>query len=140
MTVETIETVNTTRFQDGQAAGSITPSDARVLGDSLASMPISRTVTATTTALIGDRGSVVVMNTASANNFQIPTDATLNFDLGTVLTVFVQSTGVTTIVAVTPGTTSVVSLPGTFTSLGQRAFLRAWKLAANSWIAFGDLT
>lgn len=140
MAIETADTLVTTRFQGGAAGHTAVAVDAQTLANSAFGLPISRTVSATTTALIGDRGACVVMNTASANSFQIPTDVTLNYDIGTVLTIFVQSTGVTTISAVTPGTTTVVSSSGTFTVRAQNCFAQAWKLAANSWVVFGDMS
>jgi hypothetical protein len=140
MTIETADTMVTTRFQGGAAGHTAVAADAQTLANSATAMPISRTVTASATAAIGDRGAVVVMNTASANNFLIPTDATTNFDIGTILTVFVQGAGVTTVAAVTPGTTTVSSKSGTFTSSGQGSFLSAWKLSANTWWCFGDFT
>jgi hypothetical protein len=55
---------------------------------------------------------IFLMNKATAVAFNIPTDATTNFPIGTVLTVLSIGVGLTTISAVTPGTTTVLSAGG----------------------------
>jgi hypothetical protein len=95
------------------------------------------------TAVIGDAtNTLVTMDNASANTFNIPTDASVNFDIGTVLNIYMKGAGVTTITATTPGTTTVVSSGSTIGSpvLARYKIASAIKLAANSWTVIGGIS
>ncbi len=94
------------------------------------------------TAVIGDGvNTLVTMDNASANTFYIPTDASVAFDVGTVLNIYMKGAGVTTITATTPGTTTVVSAGATSGSpvLARYKVASAIKLAANSWVVIGGI-
>ena len=101
--------------------------------------------TAAYTFVAGDEYNLFSMNAATSVQFNIPTDATYNFAVGTEFNVFwITGVGQPTIGAVTPGTTAVIST-GSGTG-GNTPKLRVAnsgatckKLAANSWIVFGDL-
>ena len=101
--------------------------------------------TAAYTFAAGDEYNLFSMNAATSVQFNIPTDATYNFAVGTEFNVFwITGVGQPTIGAVTPGTTAVIST-GSGTG-GNTPKLRVAnsgatikKLAANSWIVFGDL-
>jgi hypothetical protein len=84
---------------------------------------------------------LIPMNKSSAANFNIPTDATYNFPIGTVITVLNQATNLVTIQAVTSGTTTVVSA-GTVPAqptLAQHKSAACIKTAANSWVIVGAI-
>lgn len=81
---------------------------------------------------------VIEMNLSTANQVQIPTDATANYPIGTQIRVFQFGTGQTTIAAVTPGTTTVVGTPG-LKLRAQYSFATLIKRAANYWIVVGDI-
>jgi hypothetical protein len=85
---------------------------------------------------------IFIMNKATAIAFKIPTDATTNFPIGTVLTVLSVGVGVTTISAVTPGTTTVVSAGAVSASptLTQYKSAACIKIAANSWVIAGAVS
>jgi hypothetical protein len=107
---------------------------------------ISLTYSAKTSAYTfasGDEGGIFSMNNAAAQQFNIPTDATFNFAIGTEFTVFwVTGAGQPTIGAVTPGTTAVISTGATSATPKLRVAnsgASVVKIAANSWIVFGDL-
>jgi hypothetical protein len=97
-------------------------------------------VTNSYTLTIGDDGDLLMLNnSATAGNLLIPTDASVNFPIGTQINIVQQGTGLITVAAVTPGTTTLNATPG--------AKLRAqWssatliKRAANTWLLIGDLT
>ena len=101
--------------------------------------------TAAYTFVAGDEYNLFSMNAGTSVQFNIPTDATYNFAVGTEFNVFwITGVGQPTIGAVTPGTTAVIST-GSGTG-GNTPKLRVAnsgatckKLAANSWIIFGDL-
>ena len=99
--------------------------------------------TAAYTAVSGDEGGVFSMNNASSIQFNIPTDATFNFAVGTQFNVFwLTGAGQPTIGAVTPGTTTVISTGGTSATPKLRvanSMATCLKIAANSWIVIGDI-
>lgn len=99
--------------------------------------------TAAYTFVSGDEGNIFSMNNASTAQFNIPTDATFAFAVGTEINVFwITGAGQPTIGAVTPGTTTVISTGGTSATPKLRVAnsgATCKKLAANSWIVFGDI-
>ena len=100
--------------------------------------------TASYTFVSGDEGNIFSMNNAATQQFNIPTDATFNFAIGTEINVFwITGAGQPTIGAVTPGTTTVISTGATSATPKLRVAnsgATCKKLAANSWIVFGDIT
>ena len=84
---------------------------------------------------------LILMNKASAADFLIPTDATFNFPVGTVITVLNQATNLVTIKAVTSGTTTVLSAGATAASptLAQYRSAVCIKTAANAWYVVGGI-
>lgn len=95
------------------------------------------------TVTIDDNGQLVTMNNSSANTVSIPTDANVNFPIGTQITVLQIGTGQTTINAVTPATTTINSTGAT--SAQPRLRVRyssatCIKLAANNWVVVGDIS
>lgn len=108
---------------------------------------ITLTYTAKTTAYTfaaGDEGNIFSMNNAATQQFNIPTDATYNFAIGTQFNVFwITGAGQPTIGAVTPGTTSVISTGGTSATPKLRvanSMATILKLAANTWFVTGDIS
>lgn len=94
------------------------------------------------TAVLNDQYSkLVTMDNASANDFLIPTDASVAFPVGTVLNVYMKGAGVTTIKAVTSGTTTVVSAGATSAQpvLARYKTAACIKLAVNSWVVIGGI-
>ena len=113
----------------------------------ISSPKISSTYSAKTAAytfVSGDEGNIFSMNNAATQQFNIPTDATFNFAVGTELNVFwITGAGQPTIGAVTPGTTTVISTGATSATPKLRVAnsgATCKKLAANSWIVFGDIS
>jgi len=113
----------------------------------ISSPKISSTYSAKTAAYTfasGDEGNIFSMNNAATQQFNIPTDATFNFAVGTEINVFwITGAGQPTIGAVTPGTTTVISTGATSATPKLRVAnsgATCKKLAANSWIVFGDIS
>jgi hypothetical protein len=147
-----------TGLTGGGTSGAVTVSiDTAVTADlttaqtltnkTLSSPKISSTYSAKTdnyTFASGDEGNIFSMNNAVTKQFSIPTDATFNFAVGTELNVFwITGAGQPTIGAVTPGTTTVISTGATSATPKLRAAnsgATCKKLAANSWIVFGDIS
>jgi hypothetical protein len=81
------------------------------------------------------------MNKSTAADFLIPTDATYNFPVGTVITVLNIATNDVTIEAVTSGTTTVLSAGAVAASpvLEQYKSAACIKTAANAWYIVGAI-
>jgi hypothetical protein len=97
---------------------------------------------ATYTAVSTDQYQVLVtMNNASANAFKIPTNASVAFAVGTVITVMNIGAGTCTISAVTPGTTTVLSTGSTAASptLTQYKSAACIKTATDAWYVVGAI-
>jgi len=94
------------------------------------------------TAVLADQYQVLeIMNKATAIAFKIPTDASVAFPVGTVITVLNIGVGLCTISAVTPGTTTVLSagaVPASPT-LAQYKTAVCIKTAANTWYVVGGI-
>jgi hypothetical protein len=84
---------------------------------------------------------LIPMNKSSAANFSIPTDATYNFPIGTVITVLNQAANLVTIKAVTSGTTTVLSSGAVAAqpTLAQYKTAACIKTAANTWYVVGGI-
>ena len=94
------------------------------------------------TAASGDQyQKLVPMNSGSAIKFRLPTDATYNFAVGTVITVLNKGAGLLTIDAVTSGTTTVLSAGATAASptVAQYKSAACVKTAANAWYVLGSI-
>ena len=94
------------------------------------------------TAVLNDQYQVLqIMNKATAVAFKIPTDATVNFAIGTAITVLNVGAGSCTISAVTPGTTTVLSAGSVAASptLAQYRSAACIKTAANTWYVVGAI-
>jgi hypothetical protein len=99
--------------------------------------------TADYTAGSGDEyQQLVQINKATAIAFKLPTDATYNFAIGTVITVLSIGVGTCTISAVTPGTTTVLSAGAVAASptLTQYKSAACIKTAANAWYVVGAIS
>jgi O6-methylguanine-DNA--protein-cysteine methyltransferase len=98
--------------------------------------------TADYTAGSGDEyQQLIPMNKSSAANFNIPTDATYNFPIGTVITVLNIAANLVTIKAVTSGTTTVLSAGAVAAqpTLAQYKSAACIKTAANAWYIVGAI-
>ena len=98
--------------------------------------------TADYTAASGDEyQQLIPMNKSSAADFSIPTDATYNFPIGTVITVLNQAVNLVTIKAVSSGTTAILSAGATAAqpTLAQYKSAACIKTAANIWYVVGAI-
>jgi hypothetical protein len=94
------------------------------------------------TAVLNDQYQVLeLMNKATAIAFKIPTDASVDFAIGTAITVLNIGVGTCTISAVTPGTTTVLSAGAVAASptLAQYKSAVCIKTAANAWYVVGAI-
>ena len=94
------------------------------------------------TAVLADQYQVLeLMNKATAVAFKIPTNASVAFPIGTVITVLNIGAGVCTISAVTPGTTTVLSAGTVAASptLAQYKSAACIKTATDTWYVVGAI-
>jgi hypothetical protein len=108
----------------------------------LTSFSVGAANTGDYTAVLADQyQSLEIMNKATAIAFKIPTDASVAFEIGTVLTVLNIGAGLCTISAVTPGTTTVLSAGAVAASptLTQYKSAACIKTAANTWYVVGAI-
>ena len=130
---------NTDLVKDGALA-------IRTLGEaidtSFKGVAINTQTGASYTVVLADGlNKIIVMDRATANDLKIPTDASVNFPIGTVLNVFVNGVGQTTISAVTSGTTTISSAGAVATAptVSTKKAASCIKIAANSWIVVGNI-
>ena len=98
---------------------------------------VQKTASYTLTSLT-ERDDLIEVDSASACVISIPTDATLDFPIGTSLDILQTGVGEVSIAAVTPGTTTINATPGL--KLRTRwSSATIFKRAANSWVVYGDL-
>jgi len=98
--------------------------------------------TADYTAVIGDAYQTLVpMNKATAIAFKIPTNASVAYPIGTVITVLNKGAGACTISAVTPATTTVLSAGAVAASptLAQYKTAACIKTATDTWYVVGAI-
>jgi hypothetical protein len=115
---------------------------AGAIDTSFVGVAINAQTGATYTAVLADGlNKIVTMDNAGANDFLIPTDASVAFPTGTVLNVYCKGAGTTTIKAVTSGTTTVTSSGAVAASptLATKKAASCVKIAANSWIVVGAI-
>ena len=99
--------------------------------------PIIQKSASYTLSALTERDDLIEMGSGSAMTLTIPTDATLNFPIGTSLDILQTSTGQVTIAGASGVT--VNATPG-LKLRTQWSSCTLFKRAANTWVAFGDLS
>jgi len=108
----------------------------------LVSFAVSADQTADYTAVLTDQYQTLVpMNKVTAIAFKIPTNASVAFPVGTVITLLNKGAGTCTISAVTSGTTTVLSAGATPASptLAQYKSAACIKTATDTWYVVGAI-
>ena len=108
----------------------------------LTSFTVNTAQTADYTAVLADAYQTITpMNKATAIAFKIPTNASVAYPIGTVLTVLNIGAGTCTISATTPGTTTVLSAGATAASptLTQYKSAACIKTATDTWYVVGAI-
>jgi len=133
-------------FFSATSAGDVTLTGVQSLSNKTLVAPIStysiNAQTGTTyTVVAADAGAFITMNNASASTLKIPTDASVNFAIGSVLTAYNLGAGVVTTSAVTSGTTTIVSAGASSAAptIAQNKAISCTKIAVNSWVALGGI-
>ena len=108
----------------------------------LTTFTIGSDQTADYTPVLNDQYQALIpMNKATAVNFTIPTNASVAYPVGTVLTVLNKGAGAVTIKAVTAGTTTVLSAGATAAqpTLAQYKTAACIKTATDTWYVVGAI-
>ena len=108
----------------------------------LAKLTLNAKTATYTVVLTDNRNTLVTMSVASANDFLIPTNASVAFPIGSVINVSQIGAGQTTIKAVTSGTTTISSTGATATTPKLRKQFSAAsciKVATDTWYVVGDI-
>ena len=110
--------------------------------NTLVAFDVTADKTADYTAVIADQyQQLVSMNKATAVAFKIPTNASVAFAVGTVITILNKGVGAVTISAVTSGTTTVLSAGAVAASptLAQYKTAACIKVATDTWYVVGGI-
>ena len=110
--------------------------------NTLVAFDVTADKTADYTAVIADQyQQLVSMNKATAVAFKIPTNASVAFAVGTVITVLNKGAGLVTISAVTSGTTTVLSAGAVAASptVAQYKSAACIKVATDTWYVVGAI-
>jgi hypothetical protein len=110
--------------------------------NSLVSFTVGSDQTGDYTPVLADQYQVLVpMNKATAVNFTIPTNASVAYPVGTVITVLNKGAGACTIKAVTSGTTTVLSAGAVAAqpTLAQYKSAACIKVATDTWYIVGAI-
>jgi hypothetical protein len=108
----------------------------------LTAFTVNADATTDYTAVLADQYQALIsMNKATAIAFKIPTNASVAFAVGTVITVLNKGVGTCTISAVTSGTTTVLSAGATAASptLAQYKSAACIKVATDTWYVVGAI-
>jgi hypothetical protein len=110
--------------------------------NSLTAFTVGTANTADYTAVSADQYQVLeIMDKATAIAFQIPTNASVAFPIGTVITVLNIGVGICTISAVTSGTTTVLSggAVAAAPTLAQYKSAACIKTGTDTWYVVGGI-
>jgi len=108
----------------------------------LTSFTVGSDQTADYTAVLADQYQALIpMNKATAVAFKIPTNASVAYPVGTVLTLLNKGAGTVTISAVTSGTTTVLSSGAVAASptVAQYKTAACIKTATDTWYVVGAI-
>ena len=93
-----------------------------------------------TAVLTDNQNKLITMNKVTANDFLIPTNASVAFPIGSVINVVQIGAGTTTIKAVSSGTTTISSTKGIDPDLrAQFSSASCIKTGTDTWLVIGDL-
>ena len=135
MTIMSPYNIDTILFPDGQPYYSITVDRIRTLNESLAGVANS-TKTTSYTLSIADRGTVIDMNSSGATVVIVPPNASVAFDIGTVISICQIGTGQVTISA---GVGVTINTAASLATRAQYSTISIRQRATDQWIAAGDL-
>lgn len=93
--------------------------------------------TANYVAVLADANNIITMSVAGANTFTIPPQASVTWVVGTTLTLIQKGAGQVTL---TPGAAVTIQTASSLTTRAQWSIVSVTNIAADVWVAGGDLT
>lgn len=122
-------------FTSGQV---LTAAQMNQLQESVWELDTTADTTTAYTLVLGDAGKYVTLSNASAVTLTVPTNASVAFDVGTVVNLVQLGAGQVTIAGASGVT---VNSEGSKLKLkGQYAVASLLKTATNTWVALGNLS
>ena len=122
-------------FTAGQV---LTAAQMNQLQESVWELDVTADTTTAYTLVVGDAGKYVTLSNAASITLTIPTNASVAFDVGTVVNVVQLGAGQVTIAGASGVT---VNSEGSKLKLkGQYAVASLLKTATNTWVALGNLS
>ena len=122
-------------FTSGQV---LTAAQMNQLQESVWELDTTADTTTAYTLVLGDAGKYVTLSNAASITLTIPTNATVAFDVGTVVNVVQLGAGQVTIAGA--GGVTVNSEGSKLKLKGQYAVASLLKTATNTWVALGNLS
>ena len=122
-------------FTAGQV---LTAAQMNQLQESVWELDTTADTTTAYTLVLGDAGKYVTLSNAASITLTIPTNATVGFDVGTVVNVVQLGAGQVTIAGA--GGVTVNSEGSKLKLKGQYAVASLLKTATNTWVALGNLS
>lgn len=127
-------------YTDGQVLTAANVNGISTAINEIAALQINAQTGTTYTLALTDAAKVVTLTNASAITLSINTDANVNFAIGTQILLYQGGAGQVTIAATTPATTNIRSQGSKLKINGQYGLAGVMKIAANEWVAFGNLS
>ena len=122
-------------FTAGQV---LTAAQMNQLQESVWELDTTADTTTAYTLVLGDAGKYVTLSNAASITLTIPTNASVAFDIGTVVNVVQLGAGQVTIAGA--GGVTVNSEGSKLKLKGQYAVASLLKTATNTWVALGNLS
>jgi len=127
-----------TALQSGDNVSALTNDSNYATEDEVETATLNAQTGTSYTLALSDRGQIVTMDNASANTVTVPTNASVAFDTGSVITVIRKGAGVTTITGDTGVTVNGVSA-GSLDISPQYQAASLLKVATDTWIVSGAI-
>lgn len=127
-------------YTDGQVLTAANVNGISTAINEIAALQINAQTGTSYTLALTDAAKVVTLTNAAAITLNINTDANVNFAIGTQILLYQGGAGQVTIAATTPATTNVRSQGSKLKINGQYGLAGVMKIAANEWVAFGNLS
>jgi DNA-binding IclR family transcriptional regulator len=127
-------------YVDGQVLTAANVNGISTAVNEIAALQLNAQTGTSYTLALTDAAKMVTLSNAAAITLNINTDANVNFAIGTQIMLYQGGAGQVTIAATTPGTTSIRSQGSKLKITGQYGVAVVMKIAANEWVAFGNLS
>jgi hypothetical protein len=136
LTVSTTASTTSARLAYNSTSLKLLVGDGTTAREYASSTVITNTQTASYTAVIADKDKLVEMNNASANNFTVPPNSSVAFEVGAQIRILQIGAGQTTVVA--GAGVTINSTPG-LKLRAQWSSATLIKRATDTWVLIGDL-